>query len=101
MHRIRLRLPVVMAIVTVFGLALLAPLNHVSAASNSLGVNPRRDYTIKAGDKVSGTLSVSNLSKTDDLVINIDVIDFGAKNETAWWPTRSRRWLRPIWTRLT
>ena len=53
-----------------------------AAASNSLGVNPRRNYTIKSGDRVDDTLYVSNLSKTDDLSITIKPIDFGAKDET-------------------
>jgi hypothetical protein len=61
---------------------MLTPTMPASAASNSLGVNPRRDYTIKSGEKVSDVLSVSNLSKTDDLVIDIKLIDFGPQDET-------------------
>jgi len=52
------------------------------AASNSLGVNPRRDYTIKPGDKVSDTLFVRNLSQTDMLDMKIDLVDFQAQNQT-------------------
>lgn len=81
----------------------LAPLG-VSAASNSLAVNPRRDYTIKPGDKVSDTLYVQNLSKTDALDININVVDFGPKDETGspslfLDPKTSTRWsLKPYLT---
>ncbi len=53
-----------------------------SAASNSLGVNPRRDYVVKAGDKFNDTLVVSNLSRTEDLNITIRIIDFEAKDQT-------------------
>lgn len=68
-----------LAIVT----AILAfPAGNASAASNSLGVNPRRDYTIKSGEKINDTLFVTNLSKTDDLVVDIQLIDFSAKDET-------------------
>jgi hypothetical protein len=35
---------------------------QASAASNSIGVNPRRDYTVQPGGKVSDTLFVNNLS---------------------------------------
>jgi len=64
------------------GVAFVVPYSHVLAASNSLGVNPRRDYTIKAGEKVSDTIYVTNLSKTDGLTIDIQLVDFGAKDET-------------------
>jgi hypothetical protein len=54
----------------------------VQAASNSLGVNPRRDYTVKAGNKVTDTLVLTNLSKTDDLTVQIKPTDFGPQDET-------------------
>ncbi len=68
-------------------LALSAPIVGIrgtsyAAGSNSLGVNPRRDYTIQSGQTKSDTLTVTNLSKTDDLTVGIDLIDFSAKNET-------------------
>lgn len=56
--------------------------NAAFAASNAIGVNPRRDYVIQPGDKINDTLSVTNLNKQDDLTIKIQVIDFGAQNET-------------------
>lgn len=55
---------------------------QVSAASNSLGVNPRRDYTIKPGETVKDVLNVTNLHKSDDLYITINPIDFKASNQT-------------------
>lgn len=53
-----------------------------SAASNAIGVNPRRSYSIKPGGTVNDTLTVSNLSKTDALTVSISVIDFKSQNET-------------------
>ncbi len=82
MRRIRSRLVTILPAFVLLGLAMVTPFCSVSAASNSLGVNPRRDYIVKSGDKVTDTLNVSNLSKTDNLVITIQLIDFGAKNET-------------------
>lgn len=54
----------------------------VSAASNSLGVNPRRDYTIKSGETVTDKIFVRNLSQTEDLTLSIDLIDFQAQGKT-------------------
>jgi hypothetical protein len=55
---------------------------HAKAASNSLGVNPRRDYTIKAGEKIQDILNVTNLHKTEDLTVSIKVVDFKAADQT-------------------
>jgi hypothetical protein len=52
------------------------------AASNSLGVNPRRDYTIKSGEKINDTIFVRNLSATDDLTIDINLVDFQAQGQS-------------------
>lgn len=64
-------------VATIFATPLTA-----SAASNAIGVNPHRDYTIKPGGKVNDTLTVSNLSKTDALTVSINVVDFKAQDET-------------------
>jgi hypothetical protein len=53
-----------------------------SAASNGLGITPRKDYTIKAGGSVSDTLFLNNLSTTQALNVSIRVIDFKAANES-------------------
>lgn len=50
--------------------------------SNGLGISPRRDYTIKAGDQVTDNLFVSNLSRNQDLTVNIRVVDFSAEDES-------------------
>lgn len=69
-----------MALIAV--LAIVAIPLRVHAASNSLGVNPRRDYTIKPGETVQDVLSVSNLNKTEPLTIAIRILDFEAKDQT-------------------
>lgn len=65
-----------------FAYALLILPVTTHAASNSLGVNPRRDYTIKPGDKVQDVLNVTNIHQTEDLTISIKSIDFKATDET-------------------
>ncbi|HEU4914658.1 MAG TPA: hypothetical protein VFT16_04640 [Candidatus Saccharimonadales bacterium] len=54
----------------------------VSAASNGLGISPRKDYSVQPGKTISDTLYISNLSLTQDLQVNMRVIDFGAQDET-------------------
>lgn len=58
------------------------PSTKVGAASNSIGVNPRRDYTIKAGEKVSDTLYVTNQNPTETLNARITVLDFKSKDQS-------------------
>lgn len=81
MTRFKTILLTLAALVAVVGTTMAVPYG-ASAASNSLGVNPRRDYTIKSGSKVSDVLYVSNLSKTDALNIDIQLVDFGPQDET-------------------
>jgi hypothetical protein len=71
----------------IFGLLLLLAAiiqtpHQALAASNSIGVNPRRNYTIDPGGKVSDTLFVNNLSKTDDLTAHMEILDFKAQDQT-------------------
>lgn len=54
----------------------------VEAASNGLGITPRRDFTVQPGKSVTDTLFVQNLSLNQDLQVELKIIDFGAANET-------------------
>lgn len=68
-----------------FILVALVPLlfaSNVNAQSNGLGISPRKDYTIKSGSKVTGTLFLNNLSPKQPLEVKVRVIDFKAANET-------------------
>jgi len=60
----------------------LLTVSTVHAASNGLGVTPRRDFTIQPGKSVTDTLYISNLSLNQDLQVNLRAVDFGAANET-------------------
>jgi hypothetical protein len=60
----------------------LLTVSTVHAASNGLGVTPRRDFTIQPGKSVTDTLYISNLSLNQDLQVDLKVVDFGAANET-------------------
>ncbi len=54
----------------------------VGAQSNGLGISPRKDYSIKPGNKISDTLFISNLSQTEDLTVAMRVVDFKSQDET-------------------
>ena len=71
-------LALLLAVVALFSVANIP----VNAASNGLGITPRKNYTIKPGDNISDTLYLSNLSISDDLIVSIRVLDFAAQNET-------------------
>ncbi|HEX8763061.1 MAG TPA: hypothetical protein VF733_04875 [Candidatus Saccharimonadales bacterium] len=61
----------------------LVSVSSVSAQqSNGLGISPRKDYTVQPGKTVKDTLYIRNLSLTQDLQVDIRLIDFGAANET-------------------
>ena len=75
------RVGVILSAFSALVLCILMPASTL-AASSSLGVNPRRDYTIKPGDKISDTLFVRNLSMTDALTMNISLVDFQAQGQT-------------------
>jgi hypothetical protein len=63
------------------GVLLFASAGLASAQSNSLGVTPEKEYTVKPGGSVSDTLYVENLSQTSSLTVNIEVVDFSANGE--------------------
>lgn len=53
-----------------------------SAASNGLGISPRKDYSIQPGKSISDTIYIEDLSATQDLDVDLSLVDFGAQNET-------------------
>lgn len=71
---------VLMALLSV-GIILALP-SQALAASNSLGVNPRRDYTVKPGETIQDSLNVTNLNKTEALNLTVRPLDFESTNET-------------------
>jgi len=77
MKKITRVLSLLMAIVTLVVLS-----SGVQAASNGLGISPRKDYSVQPGKDISDTLYIRNLSLNQDLQIEMRVIDFGAQNET-------------------
>lgn len=62
--------------------AVLITPSTASAAANSIGVNPRRDYTLNPGDTINETLFINNIDKAEELNVKIEVIDFKPQNET-------------------
>jgi hypothetical protein len=76
MKRIARVLSLLVATITLFAVS------GVQAASNGLGVSPRKDYSVQQGKSISDTLYISNLSLNQDLQVNMRLVDFGAQNET-------------------
>lgn len=76
MGRLRRLLLVITAAIPLF---IAIPVN---AQSNGLGITPRKDYVIKAGDEVTDKLFLSDLSPKYPLEVKIRVVDFKAANET-------------------
>lgn len=67
------------------GAIFITPTTAIAApksSSNSLGVNPRRDYVVKPGEKIQDTLNVTNLDKSEPLIIAVRSVDFKASNQT-------------------
>ena len=60
----------------------LLAVSSVNAMSNGLGISPRKDYSIQPGKSVSDTVYISNLSLSQDLEVDLSIVDFGAQNET-------------------
>lgn len=72
---------IVMPVVTALLLTVI-PTLPANAASNGLGITPRKNYTVQAGGHVSDTLYINNLSQTQPLIVSLRLIDFSAKDQT-------------------
>jgi hypothetical protein len=58
-----------------------APLSASAATSNSIGANPRKDYTIAPGETKSDSIMIHNLDTAKPLEISIGLIDFEASGQ--------------------
>jgi hypothetical protein len=76
-----IRLLVAVALSAVLLLLTLSPMT-VNAQSNGLGITPRENFTISAGQQQTGILYLSNLSSTEPLTVAIKVVDFRAANSS-------------------
>jgi hypothetical protein len=54
----------------------------VHAQSTGLGVVPRKDVSVKAGETFEDKLYVTNLNKSASLKIAVSIVDFSAANQT-------------------
>lgn len=77
MKKIARVLSLLVAITTLITVA-----NVSAAQSNGLGISPRKDYSVQPGKSISDTVYISNLSLSQDLQVDMRIIDFGAQNET-------------------
>jgi hypothetical protein len=75
-------LSLAVAAIAVVLLAGTTSLGQVQAQSRGLGITPRRDITLEAGKSVTDELTISNLNSNDELSLSLQIIDFGAQDET-------------------
>ncbi len=61
---------------------LISQLGHLNAQSNALAISPRKDYTLKPGESVNDTLTVTNRNNQETLNLKLTVVDFQAQDET-------------------
>lgn len=71
----------ILPVIAVFLLAVV-PFGSAQAASNGLGITPRKNYTLQPGAHVSDTLYIGNLSQTQPLNVALRAVDFSAQNQT-------------------
>lgn len=76
------RVRIVLSSLMFLAVAAYTPLQAYAAASNGIGVNPRRNYTVNPGDKITDTLFINNTDKTNPLRVKAVVIDFVSQNQT-------------------
>ena len=53
-----------------------------SAQSRGLGITPRRDLVIQPGKSVTDQVTVNNLNNSEPLNLSLEIVDFGAQDET-------------------
>lgn len=61
---------------------LVSQLGSISAQSNALAITPRKDYTLRSGESVSDTLTITNRNNEDVLNLQLNVVDFTSQDET-------------------
>ncbi|MBA2279197.1 hypothetical protein H0V99_02025 [Candidatus Saccharibacteria bacterium] len=61
---------------------LLPQIGQLNAQSNALSITPRKDYTLRAGEVVNDTLTITNTNRDSPLQLRLSVVDFTAQDET-------------------
>jgi hypothetical protein len=72
---------VLAVLVAVFSLG-ITQVQHINAQSNALAITPRKDYTLKPGESVTDTLTITNQDPTNPLNLSLSIIDFSAQDES-------------------
>jgi hypothetical protein len=68
--------------ITVLSGFVVSQLGQLSAQSNALAITPRKDYTLKPGESVTDTLSITNRDPQSPLQLELSVIDFSSQDES-------------------
>lgn len=72
----------VIAVMAVLAGFVVAQIGQVSSQSNALAISPRKDYTLKPGESVEDTLTVTNRNEAEALNLELNVVDFQAQDES-------------------
>jgi hypothetical protein len=78
LNRIKIGLLALVTLASIF--ASSVPVS--AATSNSLGISPRKSYTINPGGSISDTIYLDNLSKDATLTVTMKLVDFKAQGQT-------------------
>lgn len=70
-----------MTLMVLLGLT-VTNLGQLAAQSNAMAITPRKDYTLKPGESVSDTLSITNRDNARPLNLKLTILDFEAEDET-------------------
>ena len=71
-----------LAVLVVLSGFIFTQLGQLAAQSNALVITPRKDYTLNPGESVTDTLSVTNRDPDSPLELALNLIDFGAEDES-------------------
>lgn len=72
----------VVAVFAVTAMFVVTQLGQVSGQSNALAIQPRKDYNLNPGQSVQDTLTITNQNRDEPLNLNLNVVDFEARDET-------------------
>lgn len=70
------------AVFAVLAGLLISQASQIAAQSNALAITPRKDYTLKPGESVGDTLSITNQDTTNPLQLRLSIVDFTSQDET-------------------
>src|SRR5690606_1483733 len=81
MNRLKSSILIMLAAITVLGMAVIPSIPVDAQGSAALSITPRKNYTIQPGDLIEDTFLVNNLDKERPLYLAMRVVDFTYAND--------------------